>query len=106
MFNFFQNRKNYIRAIAILIAIVALGSISVFAIDEITNSTINVSYYGELTSFEELETNRKIVHCVTDTTDDLKARGIFDIALDRVICFDTISEADSFFYRQNPEYLE
>lgn len=66
--------------------------------------TIRVDYYGELTTFEELFSEGKVVHCVTDTTPSLEVRGIFDPSVDRVLCFDTMEESDAVFVQQHPEF--
>lgn len=58
------------------------------------SQTIMVNYYGRQTTFEELFEEGKEVHCITDRTPALVARGAFDPGIDQVLCFDSIAETN------------
>lgn len=84
--------------IALVLGIVGIASPIAVAANK-QDVAIQVQYYGSDTTFEALFATGKEVHCITQQTKDLLRRGVFDPAIDRVLCFGTIAEVDREFMR-------
>jgi hypothetical protein len=89
---------------AMILGVVSIGGATTVAASE-QDVTIRVRYYGTETTFEALFATGEEVHCVTEQTRDLSRRGVFNPAIDKVLCFDTIAEVDREFVRMRSSLL-
>lgn len=87
-----------------LVALLILSGATISALDE--HPSLRVMYYDTETTFESLEAEGLVPHCVTESSPDLLERDVFDFAVDQAICFDTIAEADTYMYAAYPYLRE
>jgi hypothetical protein len=87
-----------------LVSLMLVVVAQIYADDFQRRTDITVDYYGETTTFREVMEWENTVYCVTEVTEALNKRGHFDNTEDRILCFDTRREQETYFFDTHPDY--